>query len=362
MELTIRQKTAMTAYGWSLEFARMPEQGKRLVWSLGATIAVLLVAVALLIGLLLRSDAEQGATPTTRERDPASTSTTTRSTTPTTDGGAPTSGPVATIRTRHGPVAATDVTMQEGIIERQYLLYRPERASEDRRLPVVVALHGLGADRYAMASSAPWAEAVAEDGFVAVFPQGVLNSWNLGPCCPPASLAGVDDIGFLGRVLDEVRGRPDVDPSRLYLTGFSNGGMMAIQLACERSNDVIAVAPVAATNVTGCSPSRPMSLLQLHGDPDDTVPYDGSPSLSQVLSSEPFPAVPASAAAWAHDSSCTAGPERTAEDDGVRVDRWTGCPAGIVVELITYPGIGHNWPTKPVDGLDEILGSFGIDK
>jgi len=224
-----------------------------------------------------------------------------------------------------------------------------------------MALHGLGGDRFGMASAAPWAEDVAEDGFVAVFPQGALASWNLGPCCPPASLASVDDVGFLGRVLDQVRARADVDPSRIYMTGISNGGMMAIQFACERSSEIAAVAPVAATNVTGCAPDRPMSMLHLHGNPDDTVPYDGSPSLSQALSSEPFPAVPASVAAWATASGCASGPVRSEEGGGVTLDRWSDCPRGIRVELLTYPGNGHSWPTKPIDGLEEILDFFDID-
>lgn len=391
MELTTRQKTTRGTRSGSLHSAPMAEHpapmaehpapvtgppasrrrkardgaaSRRLVRILVAVVVALLVLVTLLIGMLVSSgDGNRASSTTTTTAERATTGSAPVTTAPPRSD--PSTGPSRTIQTPHGTVEVTEVTMQEGIIERQYLLYRPADGPgadpAERRMPAVMALHGLGVDRYDIPATAPWADAVAEDRFVAVFPQGVLNSWNLGPCCPPASLGGVDDVGFLGRVLDQVRARPDVDPDRVYLTGFSNGGMMAIELACQRSDDIAAIAPVAATNVTGCAPSRPTSMLQLHGDPDDTVPYDGSPSLSQVLSSEPFPAVPASAAAWATASGCAPGPTRVDDGDGVRVDRWSGCPKGTAVELITYPGNGHGWPTTPVDGLEEILDFFDVD-
>ncbi|UDY34830.1 alpha/beta hydrolase family esterase [Dermatobacter hominis] len=324
----------------------------RTAWILGGVIAVLAVVVVVLAVLLLRSGDDEPTSTTSPGRPTTSAPSTSQPGQP--------SSPTSTTSTPEGPVSFQDVTMQEGIVQRQYLVLRPADAPADEPLPAVLVVHGLGVDRFAMASVAPWAEAVARDGFVAVFPQGVLDSWNLGPCCPPASLAGVDDVGFLGRVIDQVVARPDVDPDRLYLTGFSNGGMMVYELACARTEDFAAVAPMAATNITGCTPSRPISLLHMHGDPDPTVPYDGSPSLSQALSAKPFPAVPSTVAAWARADGCDAEPDRTDEGDGVTVDEWPGCPEGIQVELITYPGNGHNWPSEPLDGLDELLRFFDL--
>lgn len=326
------------------------------MWILGVAVAVLVLVVAVLGILLARSgdDGTDGPDATSAERPPTSDATTT-----TVEGAIP-PVPTSTTPTPAGPVSFQDVTMQDGIIQRQYLVLRPADAPLDEPLPAVMVLHGLGVDRFGMVAVAPWAEAVARDGFVAVFPQGVLSSWNVGPCCPPASLGGVDDVGFLARVVDQVRARPDVDPDRLYLTGFSNGGIMAYSLACARTADFAAVAPMAAVNLTGCTPSQPISLLHLHGDPDPTVPYDGSATLSQLLSSEPFPAVPPTVAAWAEADGCDAEPTQTDEGDGVMLSEWSGCPAGIEVELLTYPGNGHAWPTEPLDGLDAVLSFFGL--
>lgn len=331
---------------------------------LATIVAVLVVVVALLVvavaglGIFLAKDDGQAATGS-KQRASALAAT------GGSNGDQPGGGSVPTVATSTtstpaGPVSFQDVTIQEGILQRQYLVLRPADAPLDEPMPVVMALHGLTVDRWAAVAAAPWAETVARDGYIAVFPQGVLSSWNLGPCCPPASLANVDDVGFLSDVVAQLRNRIDVDAKRIYLTGFSNGGMMAYALACARTADFAAVAPMASTNLTQCAPSTPISLLHMHGDPDPTVPYDGGPSLAQIVSAKPFPAVPPTVAAWAKADGCTSGPERTEQVPGVKVDTWSGCPKGIRVELITYPGNAHTWPKEPLDGLGAMLAFFGI--
>jgi polyhydroxybutyrate depolymerase len=336
----------------------------RTVVILASVVAVLVVVVALLVvaiaalGIFLtRSDDSSGSGP---KEDRSAPSTSAGATTP--EPGTGTIPPVATSTTSTpaGPVSFQDVTIQEGVMQRQYLVLRPADAPLDRPMPVVMALHGLTVDRWGAVAAAPWAESVARDGYIAVFPQGVLSSWNLGPCCPPASLANIDDVGFLSDVVAQLRQRPDVNAKRIYLTGFSNGGMMAYALACARTDDFAAVAPMASTNLTECAPSKPISLLHMHGDPDPTVPYDGGPSLAQIVSAKPFPAIPPTVAAWAKADGCAGGPDRTEAVAGVKVDTWSGCPAGIRVELITHPGNAHTWPKVPFDGLAAMLAFFDI--
>jgi polyhydroxybutyrate depolymerase len=225
-----------------------------------------------------------------------------------------------------------------------------------------MVLHGLGYDRYQMSKTADWADAVARDRFLAVFPQGVLNSWNAGPCCPPASLANVDDVAFLDRVVAQLVGRSDVDAGRMYLAGFSNGGIMTYTMACARPTVFAAVAPMAGTNLSACAPKEPVSLLHMHGDPDPVVPYDGQLTLSQLLATADFPPVPESVAAWATADGC--GPDPTTEEapGPVTTSTWTGCSDDVRVELVTYPGNGHAWPTTPLDGLDELLRFFDLQR
>ena len=128
----------------------------------------------------------------------------------------------------------------DGVLQRPYLVYSPADADPVERLPMVMVLHGRGVTSQQMAREVDWKSAVATDRFVAVFPQGVLDSWNAGPCCPPASALGTNDVGFLDRVVAAVSERPDVDSARRYLTGFSNGGIMTYEMACERSEEFAA--------------------------------------------------------------------------------------------------------------------------
>jgi polyhydroxybutyrate depolymerase len=248
----------------------------------------------------------------------------------------------------------------DGVLQRPYLVYSPADADPVERLPMVMVLHGRGVTSQQMAREVDWKSAVATDRFVAVFPQGVLDSWNAGPCCPPASALGTNDVGFLDRVVAAVSERPDVDSARRYLTGFSNGGIMTYEMACERSEEFAAYAPMSGSNLSGCSPPRPVSLFHQHGVPDFVVPFNGEPSPSQVLSSAPFPAVPATLDAWARDDNCPTPPRIVDEGRGVTRTTWSNCGLGTKVELLTYPGNGHAWPKGPVDGLDELLRFFGI--
>jgi len=258
-------------------------------------------------------------------------------------------------------VDVVDHVIQMGLIQREYLTVAPQDIQPTEKLPIVLALHGLGVDRRAMLSAAGWRQAVAQDRFLAVFPQGVANSWNVGPCCPPASLLGIDDLGFLDQVVAQVSAGPNADLQRIYLTGFSNGAIMAYYTACSRPGVYQAVAPIAGSNLTGCKPQQPISLFHQHADPDPVVPFNGKPTVAQILSSATFPSVPISVAAWAAADGCPALPTVRTELGGVERSIWEPCGSGTRVELVRVPGLGHNWPNKgPYKGLDELLAFFNI--
>lgn len=330
----------------------MSEGRRRTVVLVAALIGI--AAVAAVAGFAVgRAGRSEPAAPATTTTAPAPSSTSTTSAPPEV---APSSLPPGQVR---DGVRFQDLTIRQGVIDRQYLVLSPAAAAEGDDLPVVVVFHGLGVNRSAMATAGGWAAAVADHGFVAVFPQGILDSWNAGPCCPPAAVLGSDDVGFVDQVVAQVRARSEVDPERFFATGFSNGAIFTYRLACSRPEVFSTVAPVAGTNLSGCRPSRPVSLLHLHGNPDLVVPYDGAVVPAQLLASADFPPVPDSVAAWAEADGCDPGPD-TVASGGVETATWRGCADDARVELVTYPGNGHTWPTTPVDGTEEILAFFGI--
>jgi polyhydroxybutyrate depolymerase len=66
---------------------------------------------------------------------------------------------------------------------------------------------------------------------------------------------------------------------RVFATGLSAGGFMATRLGCQRADVVSAIAPVAGTLASGypCAPSQPVSVLEVHGNADPVVPFNGGP-------------------------------------------------------------------------------------
>ena len=257
-------------------------------------------------------------------------------------------------------VEVSELTLQVGGAARTAMVIAPAEVGPSERLGSVVVLHGLGVNAMAMSRTADWRAAVAEDRFIAVFPQGVNDSWNMGPCCPPANLLRVADTAFMDDLLATLTAREDVDADRMYLTGFSNGALFSYAYACDHPEAFAAIAPMAGTNVSGCRPERPVSLLHQHGDADLVVPYQGGIALGSVLSAAPFPPVQDSVAAWAAADGCSTAPVVTTGADVVRRS-WTDCAAGTRVELVTVPGKGHVWPTNgEFDPLDEMLRFFDL--
>lgn len=270
----------------------------------------------------------------------------------------------ATGSTDHGDTGEAvlkDTTIQAGLIQREYVVVTPSWMASRDRLPVVVALHGLSVDRFAMLDAANWREAVESRGFVAVFPQGFGNSWNVGPCCPPANLLQMDDVGFLDSVIAAVTDTEGVDPDRVYMAGFSGGALMTYHYACQRSDRLKAIGPVAGVNLNRCVPSQPLPLLHQHSDPDPVVPFDGSVGVGQLVSSEPLPPVIETVQQWASAAECGDPSKWDRLAESVDVMKWGSCSDGIAVELVRLKGLGHEWPeTRDYDGLAGMLDFFGI--
>lgn len=276
-------------------------------------------------------------------------------------------GASGTLLDRSGEAVLVDRRIQSGIIQREYLVMEPSWATDgtdgtdDMAMPLVVVLHGLTVDRWEMAQTADWKGAVQRNGFVAVFPQGLANSWNSGSCCPPSSVVGTDDVGFLYSVIAAVVASEPVDPQRVFMTGFSNGGIMTYRYGCARASTLAAIAPVAGSNLERCAPDVPLSLLHQHSDPDPVVPFDGGFGVGRLVASADLPPVPDSVARWASDIGCADPVSGDRTTDRVTVTRWEGCPTGTKVELVRIAGIGHEWPrTDDHDGLAEILDFFGL--
>ncbi len=217
-------------------------------------------------------------------------------------------------------------------VTRTYRLYTP--STLPAKLPVLIALHPLGINGSTFALWTGFDSVASSKRFLAVYPNGIGNSWNAGECCSSGSNPP-NDVAFIKRILDRLSGRFTLDRKRIFATGHSNGGMMAYRLACDQAGTFAGIGVVATTLVTSpCSPSRPVSVMHIHGLADTLVPYNGNSS---------FPSVPSVINHWKTVDGCTTS---SATSSGARTRlRWTGCSAGSGVVRTTIAGMTHTtWP------------------
>jgi len=260
--------------------------------------------------------------------------------------------------TAAAPAAAADftLTVQHEGLARTALVHVPAGIGGPR--PVVVNFHGGGGNAR---SHRRWTrmDATAErHGFVVVYPNGTgpmsdkLLVWNAGSCCGRAPAQGVDDVGFVLRMLDTLAQRLSIDRRRVYATGMSNGAMMAQRLAADAADHIAAVAPVAgAMAVTHFAPARAMPVVHFHSVDDPRALYGGGLG-------PPFPGtnirvthigVEDSLKRWIAADGCLAEPRTwpgivDAAGHSATQIAWGGCRDGVEVMLWRLTGAGHVWP------------------
>lgn len=158
--------------------------------------------------------------------------------------------------------------------ERSYMVYVPEGLPVDA--DVFVVLHGSGGTAVETSESSGFNVLADRDKFLVVYPQGfgVTPDWNGGGCCGEASAAQVDDVGFVERVVKDVKREFSVGD--VFVVGFSSGGVMAYRVGCELSGVVSGVG-VSSGSLTldVCVNDARIPLLHIHGSDDEIVYIDG---------------------------------------------------------------------------------------
>ena len=250
------------------------------------------------------------------------------------------------------PVGQSTQGVESGGISRTFHLYRPAGLTD--AAPLVVMLHG-GFGTGEQAERAYHWDAEADRGhFLVAYPDGLNRAWNAGTCCGEPQRVDTDDVGFLTTMVGAIEQQIPIDRARVYVTGMSNGAMMALRLGCQ-SDLFAAIAPVAGTVLTDCSQARPASVLQIHGTADDRVPYNGGPGKALSLNGTARvdgPSAQSVNATWRAIDAC--GPPNSGTTGDVTT-QIAGCADGRTVELISVAGAGHQWPGGELSPLAEKL-------
>jgi polyhydroxybutyrate depolymerase len=235
-----------------------------------------------------------------------------------------------------------------GELDRQYIVHVPPGYTPGPT-PVVLAFNGRTSSPESLMEQTDLSAKSDEAGFVLVYPRGSYDgSWNADGCCGEPNQRDVDDVGFVRALLDDLESHVCVDRARVFATGLSNGGFMSHRLACELSDRIAAVAPVAGVNlVEECTPARAVSIIHFHGTLDFLVPYGGNPILS-------FPSVDDSTQGWIERGGCAPDGETVFEMGDSTCVAYSGCRDGAVIELCTVQNGGHTWPggnVTPAGGI-----------
>jgi poly(3-hydroxybutyrate) depolymerase len=270
---------------------------------------------------------------------------------------------------------------------------------------VVILLHGMNQEPGDMERLTRFDELADKAGIIAIYPSALHGRWNVGVRAPqkepmrsPLGRGGrrgglgggfpgggypgggqgqgrrdeqnqpaqQDDIEFLNRMLDQVSTKYSVDAVRIYATGLSEGGFMAIKVGCSMAERIAAIAPVGAAmpKTMVCLPSRPMSVVMINGTSDPVVPHDGGTEHNLQL---PVVSVADSAKAWARIDRCAEKPTQTklqAHSKGgmeTKVETFDGCQQDSQVVSYSVKGGGNTWPGGEQYEVEKQVGKTSQD-
>ena len=267
---------------------------------------------------------------------------------------------------------------------RDYLLHVPPNAGSDK-LPLVIALHGAGDDAPGFAGETHLADAADKFGMMVAFPNGseggapLHRTFNAQICCGDSVMRQIDDIGFVGAVIEDVNARHPVDRARVYATGMSNGGMLVYQLAATHPEWFAAVAPVSAS-IGGMTrdgrtylipmPKMPVPVMMIHGRKDPYVLYEGGSSAMLNFPNIWKFSVGDALSFWKTVDGCASPATIAHPSRDLRRVAYTQCKAGSEVVLWEIMNGDHNWPGdvfpapggKTVSASSEILGFFATHR
>jgi polyhydroxybutyrate depolymerase len=314
------------------------------------------------------------------------------------------------IRSAHAQETKEKVMVDD--TERTYMLRLPKGYDPAQKYPVVILLHGMNQDTDDMERLTRFDELADKDGIIAIYPSALRGRWNIGVTPPsrrpsmmsPGGRGGhrggyggggypggggggypgggqqggqrrdeeankpapADDIDFLNQMLDQVAAKSSIDLTRIYATGLSEGGFMAMRVGCALADRIAAIAPVGAAMPKSmiCLPSRPIPVVMINGTSDPVVPHGGGTEHNLNL---PVISVDDSAKAWARINRCSEKPSSSklpAREKGgmeTKVETYDACHDNAQVVSYSVKGAGNTWPGGEQYQVEKEIGKTSQD-
>ena len=239
--------------------------------------------------------------------------------------------------------------------DREYYVHVPAGYDGSEPVALVLALHGGGGTAAKMDKLSGLGKVSDAEGFIIVYPQGKNKRWNDGRKIKRLiKTKDMDDVKFLGDVVKKMTDEYNIDESRVYSTGISNGAFMSYRLAVENPETFAAVTGVAGQVTENLRdehpPESPIPVMMILGDEDPLVPYNGGDV--KVLGMKRGRVISAgdSVKLWVDNNGCAMTPATSYYGDSdpndgsvVRRDEYSSGNGADVI-LLTVEGGGHCWP------------------
>lgn len=230
--------------------------------------------------------------------------------------------------------------------ERDYILHVPRGHDRSKPAALVLSLHGGMNWPASQMSISRWNRVADDNHFLVAYPGaegGGPGVWTI----PGARTASrMSDVAFISDLIDRLTTEYNIDPARIYVNGFSQGGGMSFALSCTLSHRIAAIGLVGAAHFLPfewCGDSRPVPMIAFHGTGERFTPYHGG-SVPWLAPGHRFPGIPGFTAKWARRNGCAAAAvESAVAADVTRLD-YPGCAANASVILYRIERGGHTWP------------------
>ena len=239
-----------------------------------------------------------------------------------------------------------DCAIEHNGLDRRFKIYEPSLLSPNVALPVLFNFHGYGSNADQQLIYGDFRGLADEEAFILVVPQGSLlegtTHWNSDSEFTSKSTA--DDLGFVSRMIDELETRYNIDNTKVYAAGMSNGGAMSLYLACSLSDQITAVASVtgfmSSDLISNCGAIDPTSVILIHGTADSVVSWESGVGGGSILGIGEF---------WAEHNNCSQSSQTALEDyngDSVSgvIHQHSGCDAETLVQVYEITDMDHIWP------------------
>jgi polyhydroxybutyrate depolymerase len=234
-------------------------------------------------------------------------------------------------------------------VRRRYLVHVPPTYDRTKPTPLVISLHGAGGWPAQQANLSRWNRVADQQGFIVAYPAGtgLPQIWHVF-----RDNGLRRDVRFITAMIDTIERTYNIDSTRVYANGVSNGGGMAFVLSCALAGRIAAIGLVASAQTlpaSWCADHQPMPMIAFHGTADPIVPFAGG---HWPMAPETFPNIGRWVADWAQRDRCSSTPRDSIVSASVTRREYERCADGSAVVFYIIKGGGHTWPGgKPLPRL-----------